>query len=145
MARLRLGHASRWAVALHNAAGGPEVELSGLPSDCDPSAWYAGAVARALQEGIFHGCGDGSAFGPDDPLTREQAAAVLCSAAGGPGAAADLSPFSDAPEVSEWAIGAVSWAVAEGVLHGRDGLLEPCRALARAEAAALVANLAARG
>ena len=116
---------AQMAAALHNAAGGPEVELSGLPSDCDPSAWYAGAVARALQEGIFHGCGDGSAFGPDDPLTREQAAAVLCSAAGGAAPASDLSHFSDAGEVSDWAEAAVSWAVAEGVLHGHDGLLIP--------------------
>ena len=102
-------------------------------------------MARALQEGIFHGHGDGSAFGPDDPLAREQSAAVLCSAAGGAAAASDPSHFSDAGEVSDWAEAAVSWAVAEGVPHGHDGLLEPCRALARAEAAALVANLAARG
>ena len=136
---------AQMAAALHNAAGGPEAEVSGLPSDCDPSAWHAGAVAWALQEGLFHGYGDGSAFGPDDPLARGQAAAVLCSAAGGAAPAADPSPFSDAGEVSDWAEAAVSWAVAEGVLHGHDGLLEPARALTRAEAAALVANLASRG
>ena len=136
---------AQMAAAPHNAAGGPEAEVSGLPSDCDPSARCAGAVAWALEQGIFHGYGDGSAFGPDDPLTRGQAAAVLCNAAGGAAAAADLSPFSDAGEVSDWAEAAVSWAVAEGVPHGHDGLLEPCRALTRAEAAALVANLASRG
>ena len=101
-------------------------------------------MAWALEQGIFHGYGDGSVFGPDDPLTREQAACVLHNAAGGPASGSDLSSFSDSGEVSEWAEAAVEWAVAEGVLHGHDGLLEPARALTRAEAAALMANLAAR-
>ena len=51
------------AAVLHNAAGRPEADAAALPADCDPSAWYAGAVAWALQEGLFHGYGDGSAFG----------------------------------------------------------------------------------
>ncbi len=135
---------AQMAAVLHNAAGRPDVEASGLPADCDASAWYAQAVAWALSEGVFHGYGDGSAFGPDDPLTREQAACVLHNAAGGPASGSDLSSFSDSGEVSEWAEAAVEWAVAEGVLHGHDGLLEPARALTRAEAAALMANLAAR-
>ena len=135
---------AQMAAVLYNAAGRPEVEVTGLPSDCDASAWYAQAVAWALEQGIFHGYGDGSAFGPGDPLTREQAACVLHNAAGGPASGSDLSSFSDSGEVSEWAEAAVSWAVAEGVLHGHDGLLEPARALTRAEAAALMVNLAAR-
>ncbi len=136
---------AQMAAVLYNAAGQPDVEVAGLPADCDPSAWHARAVVWALSEGILHGYGDGSAFGPDDPLTREQAACVLNNASGNPGSASDLSPFSDAGEVSEWALGAVSWAVSDGVLHGHDGLLEPARVLTRAEAAALMANLAARG
>ena len=135
---------AQMAAVLYNAAGRPDVEASGLPADCDASAWYAQAVAWALVQGIFHGYGDGSAFGPDDPLTREQAACVLHNAAGGPASGSDLSSFSDSGEVSEWAEAAVEWAVAEGVLHGHDGLLEPARSLTRAEAAALMANLAAR-
>ena len=135
---------AQMAAVLHNAAGRPEVEVTGLPSDCDASAWYAQAVAWALEQGIFHGYGDGSAFGPDDPLTREQAACVLHNAAGGPASGSDLSSFSDSGEVSEWAEASIEWDVAEVDLHGPDGLLEPARALTRAEAAALMANLAAR-
>lgn len=140
---------AQMAAVLYNSAGQPEVSTAGLPSDCDASAWYAEAVAWALSEGIFHGYGDGSTFGPDDPLTREQAACVLHNAAGSPAAGADLSSFSDAGEASDWAREALSWAVAEGVINGVDvegggRELQPGRACTRTEMAALMMNLAAR-
>ncbi len=141
---------AQMAAVLYNLAGKPEVSTDGLPSDCDQSAWYARAVAWALEEGVFGGYGDGSSFGPGDPLTREQAAAVLYNAAGKPEAETGLSSFSDAAEVSSWARNALSWAVSEGVLSGvelPDGSreLQPGRACTRAEVAALMMNLARRG
>ena len=144
---------AQMAGVLHNLAGKPDVSTAGLPSDCDPNEWYAECVAWALSEGVFNGYGDGSAFGPDDPLTREQAAAVLMNAAELSGAdtsaRAGLSGYPDAGEVSGWAREALSWAVAEGVLHGVDvegggRELQPGRACTRAEMAGLMMNLALR-
>ncbi|MDN0068190.1 S-layer homology domain-containing protein [Collinsella ihumii] len=121
-----------------------------LPEDCDPEAFYAEAVAWALAEEVFHGYGDGSTFGPDDPLTREQAACVLKNSADKLGidtsARADLSGFPDADEVSEWAEESLAWAVASDILHGfelEDGTreIQPLRACTRAEMAALLMNL----
>ena len=144
---------AQMAAVLYNVAGKPDVDVSGLPGDCDGDAWYASCVSWALETGVFNGYGDGSAFGPDDPLTREQAACVLMNAASVLGAdvsaRADLSAFPDADEVSSWASDALSWAVAEGVLSGvetADGAreLQPTRACTRAEMAALMMNLSAR-
>lgn len=121
-----------------------------LPEDCDPEAFYAEAVAWALAEEVFHGYGDGSTFGPNDPLIREQAACVLKNSADRLGidtsARADLSGYPDADEVSEWAEGSLAWAVASDILHGfelEDGTreIQPLRACTRAEMAALLMNL----
>ncbi|MBM6775774.1 S-layer homology domain-containing protein [Collinsella tanakaei] len=121
-----------------------------LPEDCDPEAFYAEAVAWALSEEVFHGYGDGSTFGPDDPLTREQAACVLKNSADRLGidtsARADLSGYPDADEVSEWAEESLAWAVSSDILHGfelEDGTreIQPLRACTRAEMAALLMNL----
>ncbi|MBM6779151.1 S-layer homology domain-containing protein [Collinsella tanakaei] len=144
---------AQMAAVLYNVAGKPDVDVSGLPGDCDGGAWYASCVSWALGVGVFNGYGDGSSFGPDDPLTREQAACVLMNAASVLGAdvsaRTDLSAFPDADEVSPWASDALSWAVAEGVLSGvetADGAreLQPTRACTRAEMAALMMSLSAR-
>ena len=144
---------AQMAAVLYNVAGKPDADTSGLPGDCDGGAWYATCVSWALETGVFNGYGDGSSFGPDDPLTREQAACVLMNAASALGAdvsaRADLSAFPDADEVSPWASDALSWAVAGGVLSGvetGDGTreLQPSRACTRAEMAALMMSLSAR-
>ncbi len=144
---------AQMAAVLYNVAGKPDADMSGLPGDCDGGAWYATCVSWALETGVFNGYDDGSSFGPDDPLTREQAACVLMNAASALGAdvsaRADLSQYPDADEVTVWASDALSWAVAEGVLSGvetGDGAreLQPSRACTRAEMAALMMNLSAR-
>ncbi|MBM6688211.1 S-layer homology domain-containing protein [Collinsella tanakaei] len=121
-----------------------------LPEDCDAEAFYAEAIAWALAEEVFHGYGDGSTFGPDDPLTREQAACVLKNSADRLGidtsARADLSGYPDAEEVSEWAEESLAWAVASDILHGfelEDGTreIQPLRGCTRAEMATLLMNL----
>ncbi|MCR8908849.1 S-layer homology domain-containing protein [Thermophilibacter sp. ET337] len=143
---------SQMACLLHNAAGSPASPSAGLPGDCEAGSWYAGAVSWALGAGVMNGHGDGS-FAPGGALTREEAACVLMNAAGLAGmdvsARADLSGFADAGDVSGWAREALSWAVAEGVMNGvgaGDGSLElqPARPCTRAEAAALLMNLARR-
>lgn len=132
------------AGVLYNLAGNPDVDVSGLPSDCDQGAWYAKAVAWALEEGVMNGYGDGSTFGPDDPLTREQAACVLYNLAGKPYASGSLSGYADAGSVSSWARGAMTWAVSEGVINGyeQDGVrvLSPGEECTRAMLAAVLSN-----
>ena len=86
-------------------------------ADIDQEQWYHDSVDWAIGAGVFHGYDDGT-FGPDDVLTREQAAAVLYNYLGGePGA-----PGSGLSDVSEdWYTDAVNWAVANGIMTGYEG------------------------
>ena len=141
---------AQMAAVLHNMANSPEADLSGLLADCDEGAWYADAVAWALEQGVFHGYADGSGnFGPDDSLTREQAAIVLMNAAELAGEdvsqRADLSEYPDADDVSSYARDAMEWAVERGLISGvetEDGerALDPQGTCDRAQLAALLMN-----
>lgn len=85
--------------------------------DIDQDEWYHDSADWAIGAGVFHGYDDGT-FGPDDVLTREQAAAVLYNYLGGePGA-----PDSGLGDVSDdWYTDAVNWAVENGIMTGYEG------------------------
>lgn len=87
------------------------------------------AARKAAAAGIVNGTGDGSTFSPNALITREELAAMLCrawAAAGGQVAAtADLSGYSDAGAVSDWAVEPVSALVGAGVLQGTGGTILP--------------------
>lgn len=107
-------------------------------ADVSDSDWHARAVAWAAENGIVEGYGDGTYFGPDDPVTREQLAVILMRFAAFQGedvtGRADLE-FPDADFASDWAVDALSWAVSEGLILGDDvtGELSPVDGSARAE------------
>lgn len=85
--------------------------------DIDQDEWYHDSVDWAIDNGVFHGYDNGD-FGPNDILTREQAAAVLYNYLGGEPGASDsgLSDVSD-----DWYTDAVNWAVANGIMTGYEG------------------------
>ncbi len=142
---------AQMAQILWNVEGRPAVDYPIAFGDVSGEDWFHGAVAWAASEGIFEGYGAGSGlFGPEDALTREQAAAVLMRWAAFRGedtsARADLSAYPDAGDVSEWAVECVSWAVAQGVIAGvglPDGTLEldPLGTASRAQTATLMMRL----
>lgn len=109
-------------------------------TDVATDDWYATAVNWAAANGIVNGISDDT-FAPNDPITREQLAAMLMNYAQWKGqdtsARADLSGYSDAP--STWASEAVQWAVAEGLLAGvTDDELQPQGQATRAKVAAIM-------
>lgn len=109
-------------------------------SDVAADDWYATAVNWAAANGIVNGISDDT-FAPNDPITRDQLAAMLMNYAQWKGqdtsARADLSGYSDAP--STWASEAVQWAVAEGLLAGvTDDELQPQGQATRAQVAAIM-------
>ena len=132
------------AQVLWNQAGRPatESDLFGFV-DVDASGWYADPVAWCLSEGIFRGYGD--AFGTERPISREEVATVLWRLSGEPGSSTDLSSFSDAASVSDYATDALAWAVGSGVVTGKDdgAKLDPQGVCTRAEAAAMLMRLSA--
>lgn len=100
--------------------------------------WYQKGVDWAVQNGVS----DGAA--PEANVTREQLVTMLYRRVGAPETAGDLSAFADGSAVSAWAVDAVTWAVAQGILTGRDGgVLDSQGQATRAETAAILSRFAA--
>lgn len=86
------------------------------------------AARKAGLAGIVNGTGDGSAFSPDELIDREQIAAMLYRAEtyirrerdglGFTPLPPDLSGYTDAAQVSNWAVQAVGHLTARGILKG---------------------------
>lgn len=94
--------------------------------DVKEGAWYAEALRWAQHEGLALGYGDGTYFGPNDNVTREQLITILWRYAQwqghdvSEGEDTNILSFDDAFEVSEYAIPAIQWACATGMLQGVD-------------------------
>lgn len=117
---------------LWRAAGCPEPSAPSSFSDVSQDAYYAKAVAWAVEAGIAHGYSS-DAFGPDDVCTRGQVATFLWRAAGSPESAAS-SGFADVAEGAYYA-DAVAWAAENGIAHGYDsGLFGPDDGCTRGQA-----------
>lgn len=126
------------AVVLHRIAGTPEAPEAVAFTDVARDAWYASAVGWAGAAGMMNGCG-GGLFGPEDPVTREQLAAVLHRWASSPESRAQ--DFPDRAGVSAYALAAVDWALANGLMECRgDGSFDPAGTLTRAELAQVLAE-----
>lgn len=111
-------------------------------TDVADGAWYADAVAWAAEHKIVNGVSE-TAFAPDDNITREQMAAILYRYAEYKGqdvsARADMSAYTDAADISNYAEPMLAWAVAEGLLNGStDTTLTPAGNATRAEVAAVL-------
>ena len=127
---------------LHRLAGSPDVEDTASFSDIPSDTWYTKPVIWAAQNKVSVGRDDGT-FGPMEPVTREQLAALLFRYAQlknlDLSARTDLSAFSDGGAISNWAQDAMGWACAKGVLTGRpSGALDPQGTATRAEAATIL-------
>ena len=126
---------------LHRLSGSPAGGSSNF-TDVATDMYYADAVAWAAANGVVSGYGDGR-FGPNDPITREQAAVILRGYARLNGksvsAQADLSGFTDAGQISPFALEAMRWAHAEGLINGTSSsTLTPGGTATRAQAAVLL-------
>lgn len=122
-------------------------EASGTVSfqDVDRSAWYGQAVRWAVSQGIVSGYSD-TAFGPEDTITREQLAAILYRYAQyknyDTSARTDLSGYTDASQISSWALDAVRWAGAEGLISGTGAAsITPAGFASRAQTAVILMGL----
>ena len=116
---------------LWRAAGSPEPESRSNFSDVSADAYYAKAVAWALENGITSGTGNGM-FSPDATCTRSQSVTFLYRAAGSPTASDDIA-FSDVAAESYYA-DAVAWAAQNGITSGiGSGLFGPANECSRAQ------------
>jgi hypothetical protein len=130
---------------VHTVPPSPETPFT----DVAPGQWYTDAISWASSNNLITGIGDNK-FAPNDPITREQFATLLYrytqwfavgDAALGvpPSSDTNLSAYTDAETISDWAQEAMAWAVANGLITGRTATtLAPEIPANRAEAAMLL-------
>lgn len=127
---------------LHRIAGEPAPGGACLFSDVTAGSYYSQAIAWAAENRIVTGY-SAADFGPDDSITREQLATILCRYAAykkyDVSGKADLGAFTDSGDISGFAADSLSWANAEGLITGTDtDTLEPKGNAVRAQAAEIL-------
>jgi len=130
------------ATILWRMEGSPAPKGKNSFTDVEAGKWYADAITWTAENSIFAGYGKDK-FGPDDPITREQLAAIFYRYADYKGynltVKGNLDKFKDADKVTDYAKTAMQWAVGSGLVKGKSGnLLDPQGTATRAEIAAML-------
>jgi len=135
---------AEFAAILVNAMGLPANGNGTVFTDVPANAWYAGAVGKAYEYGLVLGIGNNE-FAPTIQITREEAMLMIRRAARlaeFEGATGNLNAFTDARNVSSWALEAAQWNVGSGLIIGEgDRILAPKDNITRAETAMVVLRL----
>ena len=96
------------------------------------ATWYEKGMNWAKAKGVSDGTN------PNANITREQLVTMMYRYAGSPKADGKLDSFSDAASVSTYAADAMQWAVANGIVNGSNGKLNPQNNATRAQVAAIL-------
>ena len=96
------------------------------------ATWYEKGMEWAKAKGVSDGTN------PNANITREQLVTMMYRYVGSPKADGKLDSFSDAASVSTYAADAMQWAVANGIVNGSNGKLNPQNNATRAEVAAIL-------
>ncbi|MBR6771384.1 MAG: S-layer homology domain-containing protein, partial [Lachnospiraceae bacterium] len=137
-----------FATVLYRMAGEPQITFKNTFSDVKAGKWYSNAIIWANQKGIVQGMGNGT-YGVDLEITREQIAKMLNEYAKicqyDVSASKSLDSFTDAKDVSGWAVNYLKWAVAVEMIGGKPNdsegtsyRLDPKGQATRAECAAML-------
>ena len=126
---------------LYRYEGSPLVSVQCPFQDVAAGKYYRSAVVWAAENQIVGGLG-GNRFGPDEAVTREQLAAILYRYANYKGydtqKSEGLVKFTDRNDIGSYAVNAMKWAVAEGLLSGVSATeLQPKGFAIRAQVAAI--------
>lgn len=140
------------AVIFYRMEGSPAVEGENSFADVvrgSGTAWFYDAVTWAQQNGIMGGYGN-SSFAPNDPITREQLAAIFYRYAQYKGydttqGGMAIREFDDYESISDYAMSAMAWAVNTGLVKGDSNLLYPNGTATRAEIAAMLHRFVENG
>ena len=103
------------------------------------ATWYEKSMEWAKAKGVSDGTN------PNANITREQLVTMMYRYAGSPKADGKLDSFSDAASVSTYAASAMQWAVANGIVNGSNGKLNPQDNATRAEVAAILMRFCEMG
>lgn len=139
---------AQFALIVYRMEEEPEFTTEKKLHDISGDEWYGKAVLWAAENGVVTGYENGY-FGPFDGITREQMAVMLYRYAKYKGydvsGSADFSTYKDAGEIQEFAEDGMNWAVASGIIKGKDldgdetaEILQPQGSASRAECAVMI-------
>lgn len=128
---------------LYNLEGQPKTAGKAVFTDVAEEAWYQAAVLWAKTEGLVNGVTE-TEFAPDDPMSRQELAAVLWRYAGSPGVSGTLEQFADADQAASFAREPLIWMTSQGLLQGAGGSLLPKNTVTRVETAVILQRFTAK-
>lgn len=109
-------------------------------TDVPSGKWYSDVVNRISDENVMYI--PGTTFGPNEVMTREEAAYALKNAYNIPNAAQTTKTFTDSDKISSWAKEAVVAMTEAGLIAGMpDGSFSPKGSLTRAEVVVMLERL----
>lgn len=120
------------ATVLYRMADNPAVTGEDGFSDTEAGTWYSDAVLWASQNKIVNGIG-GGLYGTNNATTQEQLAVMLWRNAG-----SYVVDSDEETDASAWAVNAVRWIKAEGLIHENGPAFEPMKPASRAQVADIV-------
>lgn len=130
------------ATVIHRLAGTPAAPAVTF-KDVAVGKWYTDGIAWSAANGVVNGY-SAERFGPMDNITREQLATMLYRYAVkrgydvSVGEDTNILSYTDAADVSEYAVAAMQWAVGSGVVQGSGSALSPKAPASRAEVAMML-------
>ena len=133
---------------IYRAAGAPKTDAEEPFADVEAGVWYYDAVRWAYNRGIVKGVA-ADRFAPEQIITREQMATMLFNYCDSIGQAdkkqyASLDSFSDAKDISDFALEPMQWVVGVGLIQGvGDNRLAPKQVATRSQGAAIMVRMTA--
>lgn len=124
---------AEFVVLVNNAMGYTKTGYAYF-SDVPSYYWGKNAIQTGVEAGYISGDGDGT-FRPNDPVTRQEAAAMISRILGLKQNDSQSYRYTDSYAISNWAKGVVGAVSDAGIMAGYpDGSFGPNRVLTRAEA-----------
>ncbi|WP_346662451.1 S-layer homology domain-containing protein [uncultured Merdimonas sp.] len=134
---------AQFAIILYRMESEPDIAFEATFKDVTDGQWYTDAILWAADASVVTGYSNGN-FGPADKINREQMATMMFRYANAKGLdtsqRADFSSYPDASSVSDYARDAMSWCVANGIISGDNGRLNPQGETARAVCATIISR-----
>ena len=135
---------AQMAQIIYNMEGGKSAKNPSSFKDVPANHWSFKAVSWAKENNIVAGYGDGS-FKPNDPITRQDAVAIMYRYAAKNREASEmkinLDRFKDRGDLSAYAVQPMAWAVEKGIINGdTSGRLNPKSPMKRVEMAQILKN-----
>ncbi len=128
-------------IAMINRAFGFTQKGVATFADVERNAWYFDDISIGVEQGYIQGSDE--LMRPNDPLTREEAVAMLCRALKIPMLEEEVHVFADALDFSNWGRDYINAAVDRGVISGYpDNTFKATNNITRGEAAKMLSEIA---